>query len=69
MLNKRDTFTITGRLYAVFDCKGTHTNNNIFQSILTTWLLISKYQLQNGPHFKILREKHAHNGANSEKET
>ena len=44
------------------------TNNNIFQSILTTWLLISKYQLQNGPHFKILREKHAHNGANLEKE-
>jgi len=66
--NEMEPFTLTGGLYAVFDYKGSSTDNSIFQYIFSTWLPSSEYQLEDRPHFEVLGEKYKNNDPNSEEE-
>jgi AraC family transcriptional regulator len=61
-------FTLPGGLYAVFDYKGLSTDNSIFQYIYSTWLPVSKYTLDDRPHFEVLGEKYRNNDPESEEE-
>jgi AraC family transcriptional regulator len=63
-----ETFTLQGGLYAVFDYKGSSTDNSIFQYIFGTWLPNSNYALDNRPHFEVLGGKYKNNDPNSEEE-
>jgi len=63
-----ESFTLVGGLYAVFDYKGSSTDNSIFQYIFTAWLPSSEYQLDDRPHFEVLGEKYQNNDPNSEEE-
>ncbi|MRT94681.1 GyrI-like domain-containing protein [Ancylomarina sp. 16SWW S1-10-2] len=63
-----ETFTLPGGLYAVFDYKGSSTDNSIFQYIFTTWLPNSKYEIDDRPHFEVLGEKYKNNDPHSEEE-
>jgi AraC family transcriptional regulator len=63
-----ETFVLPSGLYAVFDYKGLHTDNSIFQYIFGKWLPISTYVLDNRPHFEILGEKYKNNDPTSEEE-
>jgi len=66
--NNMDTFILPGGLYAVFDYKGSNTDNSIFQYIFGTWLPGSDYALDDRPHFEILGEKYKNNDPASEEE-
>ena len=48
--NEMETFTLPAGLYAVFDYKGSSTDNSIFQYILGVWLPGSIYLLDDRPH-------------------
>lgn len=63
-----DTFILPSGLYAVFNYKGSSTDNSIFQYILGTWLPSSEYVLDDRPHFEVLGEKYKNNDPNSEEE-
>jgi AraC family transcriptional regulator len=63
-----ETFTLPGGLYAVFDYKGSSTDNSIFQYILGTWLPNSMYLLDDRPHFEVLGDKYKNGDPNSEEE-
>ncbi len=62
------TFALPGGLYAVFDYKGSSSDNHIFQYIFETWLPGSDYVLDDRPHFEILGEKYRNNDPDSEEE-
>jgi AraC family transcriptional regulator len=62
------TFTLKGGQYAVFNHKGSSTDNSIYQYIFTQWLPNSGYQIDNRPHFELLGEKYKNNDPNSEEE-
>jgi AraC family transcriptional regulator len=66
--NDMETFTLTGGLYAVFDYKGSNTDNSIFELIFGTWLPNSEYDLDDRPHFEVLGEKYKNNDPTSEEE-
>jgi len=66
--NEMETFVLPSGLYAVFDYKGSNTNNSIFQYILGTWLPGSDYVLDNRPHFEVLGDKYKNNDPTSEEE-
>lgn len=66
--SKMESFELVGGLYAVFHCKGSSTDNSIYQYIFTQWLPNSDYELDNRPHFEILGEKYKNNSADSEEE-
>jgi AraC family transcriptional regulator len=63
-----ETFTLTGGLYAVFDYKGSSTDNSVFQYVFGTWLPNSDYLLDDRPHFEVLGEKYKNANPNSEEE-
>lgn len=63
-----ETITLTGGLYAVFDYKGSSTDNSIFQYIFGTWLPNSGYRLDDRPHFEVLGEKYRNADPDSEEE-
>lgn len=63
-----DTFILPSGLYAVFNYKGSSTDNSIFQYILGTWLPSSEYVLDDRPHFEVLGGKYKNNDPNSEEE-
>jgi len=63
-----ETFTLPGGLYAVFDYKGSSTDNNVYQYIFDTWLPKSGYILDDRPHFEILGDKYINNDPASEEE-
>ena len=63
-----ETCILPGGLYAVFDYKGLHTDNAIYQYIFRTWLPGSAYVLDDRPHFEILGEKYRNNDPASEEE-
>lgn len=63
-----EAFTLKGGLYAVFQYKGSSTDNTIFQFIFGTWLPNSDYLLDNRPHFEILGEKYKNADPNSEED-
>lgn len=59
---------LKGGLYAVFDYKGSSSNNSIFQYIFSEWLPNSEYLIDHRPHFEILGSKYKNNDPNSEEE-
>ncbi len=63
-----ESFTLNGGEYAVFDYKGSSNDGSIFQYIFMTWLPNSGFQLDNRPHFEVLREKYKNNDPESEEE-
>jgi AraC family transcriptional regulator len=63
-----ETFVLPGGLYAVFDYKGSNTDNTVYQYIFGTWLPDSDYILDDRPHFEILGEKYKNNDPTSEEE-
>lgn len=63
-----EIFTLTAGLYAVFDYKGLHTDNTIYQYIFGTWLPASDYSLDERAHFEILGDKYKNNDPESEEE-
>jgi AraC family transcriptional regulator len=63
-----ESFTLIAGLYAVFNYKGSSTDNSIFQYIFGTWLPNSDYMLDDRPHFEILGDKYKNADANSEEE-
>jgi len=66
--NDLEIFVLTGGLYAVFDYKGSSTDNSIFQFIFGTWLPGSAYFLDDRPHFEVLGDKYKNNDPTSEEE-
>jgi AraC family transcriptional regulator len=62
------SFILKEGLYAVFDYKGSSSDNSIFQYIFWNWLPSSPYQIDDRPHFEILGEKYKNNDPNSEEE-
>lgn len=66
--NDMETFTLAGGLYAVFDYKGSSTDNSIFQYIFGTWLPGSPYDLDDRPHFEVIGDKYKNNDPTSEEE-
>ena len=63
-----ESFTLEEGLYAVFDYKGSSTDDSIFQYIFSKWLPSSGYQIDDRPHFEVLGEKYKNNDVNSEEE-
>ena len=66
--NEMEYMIITAGLYAVFNYKGLHTDNSIFQYIFNKWLPSSEYTLDNRPHFEVLGAKYKNNDPTSEEE-
>jgi AraC family transcriptional regulator len=66
--NGMETFVLAGGLYAIFQYKGSSTDNRIFQYIFGTWLPNSGYMLDDRPHYEILGEKYKNADPNSEEE-
>lgn len=63
-----ETFTLMGGQYAVFQYKGSSTDDTIFKYIFGTWLPASGYLLDDRPHFEILGAKYRNNDPESEEE-
>lgn len=63
-----ETFTLRGGLYAVFDYKGSSTDNRVFLYIFTEWLPICEYALDARPHFEVLGENYRNGDPESEEE-
>lgn len=63
-----ESFVLPSGLYAVFDYKGSSTDNTVFQYIFGTWLPNSDYQLDDRPHFEVLGEKYKNADPDSEEE-
>jgi AraC family transcriptional regulator len=61
-----ETFLLPGGLYAIFQYKGSNTDNSIFHFIFNSWLPTSSYALDDRPHFEILGEKYKNNDPTSE---
>lgn len=66
--NEMETFTLTAGLYAVFNYKGSSTDNSIFHSIFGDWLPSSVYLLDDRPHFEVLGDKYKNADPDSEEE-
>lgn len=65
---KMETFLLKGGLYAVFNYKGSSSDNTIFKYILWNWLPNSEYTLDIRPHFEVLGDKFKSNEPSSEEE-
>ena len=63
-----EAFTLKEGLYAVFDYKGSSSDNSIFHYIFSEWLPSSDYQIDDRPHFEVLGERYKNNDVNSEEE-
>jgi len=66
--SEMETFILTAGLYAVFDYKGSSTDNSILQYIFGVWLPNSVYMLDDGPHFEVLGDKYKNADPDSEEE-
>ncbi len=66
--NEMKTFTLKEGMYAVFDYKGSSSDNSIFEYIFLEWLPKSPYQIDDRPHFEILGKNYKNNDPNSEEE-
>lgn len=62
------SFLLESGLYAVFDYKGSSSDQSIFQYIFTQWIPSSNYHIDNRPHFEVLGTKYKNNNPNSEEE-
>ncbi len=63
-----ESYILPAGTYAVFEYKGSSSDNSIFQSIYSSWLPKSEYALANRPHFEVLGENYKQNDPNSEEE-
>lgn len=63
-----ETFQLEGGQYAVFYYQGSLTDNSIYNYIYSDWLVHSKYQLDDRPHFDIISIKEKLNDPNAEQE-
>ncbi len=66
--NEMETFELESGLYAVFQYKGSSTDNRIYIYIFSDWLPNSEFELDKRPHFEILGEKYKNADPNSEEE-
>ncbi len=66
--NEMKSFTLQEGMYAVFDYKGSSSDNSIFQYIFGEWLPKSPFQIDDRPHFEILGKNYKNNDPNSEEE-
>jgi len=66
--NEMKSFILQEGMYAVFDYKGSSSDNSIFQYIFWKWLPKSPYQIDDRPHFEILGKNYKNNDPNSEEE-
>ena len=66
--NEMKSFTLKKGLYAVFDYRGSSSDNSIFQYIFREWLPNSPYQIDDRPHFEILGKKYKNNDPTSEEQ-
>jgi len=66
--NGMESYTLKEGLYAVFDYKGSSSDNSIFHYIFSKWLPSSDYQIDDRPHFEVLGERYKNNDVNSEEE-
>ena len=66
--NGMKSFILKEGLYAVFDYRGSSSDNSIFQYIFAEWLPASNYVVDNRPHFEVLGPKYKNNDPNSEEE-
>lgn len=67
--DEMETITLASGLYAVFLHKGAaNTAPKTFQHIFGTWLPNSEYDLDDRPHFEVLRDKFKNEDPNSEEE-
>lgn len=62
------SFVLQKGLYAVFDHRGSSSDNSIFQYIFTEWIPKSKYIVDNRPHFEVLGTNYKKNDPDSEEE-
>jgi AraC family transcriptional regulator len=63
-----EKFELPSGLYAVFDYRGSGTDQSVFQYILGEWLPASEYRLDDRPHFEVLGERYRNNDPESEEE-
>lgn len=63
-----EKFEIPEGLYAVFHYKGLNTDTSIFEYIFTKWLPQSGYELDNRPHFEVLKSKYQNQSPDSEED-
>jgi AraC family transcriptional regulator len=66
--NGMKSFILKEGLYAVFDYKGSSSDNSIFQYIFSEWLPNSNYVVDDRPHFEVLGSKYKNNDPYSEEE-
>ena len=66
--NVMKSFILKEGLYAVFDYKGSSSDNSIFQYIFSKWLPNSSYVVDDRPHFEVLGSKYKNNDPDSEEE-
>jgi len=62
------SFVLEEGLYAVFEYKGSSSDNSIFQYIFSKWLPNSGYEVDDRPHFEVLGLKYKNNDPSSEEE-
>lgn len=62
------SFNLKEGLYAVFDYKGSSSDNSFFQYIFLKWLPNSNYEVDDRPHFEVLGSNYRNNDPNSEEE-
>ncbi len=55
-------------LYAVFEYKGSSSDNSVFEFIFSKWLPDSKYEVDDRPHFEVLGSNYRNNDQDSEEE-
>lgn len=66
--NGMKSFALQEGMYAVFDYKGSSSDNSIFQYIFWKWLPNSPYQIDDRPHFEVLGKNYKNDDPDSEEE-
>lgn len=62
------SFIIKEGLYAVFQHKGSSTDNKVFEYIFSEWVPKSMFEIDDRPHFEVLGKKYRNNDKHSEEE-
>lgn len=66
--NYMEAIALPAGLYAVFNYKGSSSDDGIFQFIFGVWLPKSAYLLDDRPHFEVLGERYKNADPDSEEE-
>ena len=62
------SFIIKEGLYAVFQHKGSSTDNKVFEYIFSEWVPKSMFEIDDRPHFEVLGKKYRNDDKHSEEE-